>query len=74
MDNELDAVTRDEHDDLEQVAGAIWTDDQPSIGILAEIVDDESVPDGMGDVVVAHAVASSRSLDLNTPISYYEIL
>ena len=53
-------------------AHTVWTDDEPSIGILAEIVDDESVRDGMGDVVVVHA-ASSRSMDLHTPISYYEM-
>jgi hypothetical protein len=43
MDDELVAVARNENDDLEQVAGAIWADDQPSIGFLAEVVDDESV-------------------------------
>jgi hypothetical protein len=73
MDDELVAVTRNENDDLEQVAGAIWADDQPSIGFLAEVVDDESVRDGVGDVVVVDTVASSRSMDLHTIISYYEI-
>ncbi len=62
-----------ENDDLEQVAGAIWADDQPSIGFLAEVVDDKSVRDGVGDVVVVDTVASSRSMDLHTLISYYEI-
>ena len=66
MDGELVSAARDEYDDLEQVARTVWTDDEPSIGILTEIVDDESVRDGMGDVVV-HAVASSRSMDLHTP-------
>ena len=67
VDGELVAVARDEYDDLEQVARTVWTDDEPSIGILTEIVDDEWVRDGMGDVVVVHAVASSRSMDLHTP-------
>ena len=41
MDDELVAVARDEHDDLEQVARTIRSDGEPPIGILAEIVDDE---------------------------------
>ena len=72
MDDELVTVTRNENDDLEHVAGAIWADDQPSLGFLAEVVDDESVRDGVGDVVVVDTVPSSRSMDL-TLLSYYEI-
>jgi hypothetical protein len=69
MDHELVAVTRNENDDLEQVAGADLGDGQPSIGLLAEVVDDQSVRDGVGDVVVVDTVASSRSMDLHTLIS-----
>jgi hypothetical protein len=73
VDGEFVAVARDEHDDLAQVARSVWTDDEPSIGILTEIVNDEWVRDGVGDVVIVHAVASSRSMDLHTLKSYYEI-
>jgi hypothetical protein len=73
VDSEFVAVARDEHHDLEQVARSVWTDDEPPIGILTEIVDDEWVRDGMGDVVIVRAVASSRSMDLHTLKSYYEI-
>ena len=31
----------DEDDDLQQVAGAIWADDEPPIGFLAEVITDE---------------------------------
>jgi hypothetical protein len=73
MDHELVAVTRNENDDLEQVDGAIWADDQPSIGFLARSSKTRSVRDGVGDVVVVDTVAPSRSMDLHTLISYYEI-
>lgn len=67
MDDELVAVTRNENDGSRAGCGAIWADDQLSIGFLAEVVDDESVRDGVGDVVV-DTVASSRSMDLDTLI------
>lgn len=73
MDDELVAIDRDEHNDFEQVACPVGSEDEPTIRILVEIVDDESVSDGVGDVVVVHAVSSSRPIDLHTPKAYYEM-
>ena len=64
------AVIRD--DDLEKVAGMIGTDDQPSVGFLADVVNDESVFDGVEDVAVCDAVAAGGRMNLHTAILYYE--
>ena len=41
MDDQFVAFGGDEHDDLEHIRGAVGSDDQPSVWILAEIFDEE---------------------------------
>jgi len=41
----LVALGGDEDDDFEQVGGAVGTDEQPSVGIFADVVDDDAVFD-----------------------------
>ncbi len=72
MDDHLVALGRDEHDDLEQVPGAIGSDDELAIRVLADVVDDEAELDGVDDVVVIDAMAASRRVDLHTTTAYYE--
>jgi hypothetical protein len=52
------AVVQDDH--LEEVARAIRTDDKPTVGIF----DDQSMIDGVEDVLVGDAVLSRRVVDL----------
>ena len=72
MDDDLVAGAGDEYDDLEQVAGAVGTDDEPPIGVLAEIIHCEGSCNGVCDVIVIHAVPASRSVNLHTAKLYYE--
>lgn len=74
MDDHLIAIGGDEHDDLEEVGGAVRTDDQPTVRVLTEVVDDHGVFDGVDDVVVGDAMAASGRVDLHTAILYYETL
>ena len=74
MDDQFIAFAGDEHDDLEQVRCSVGTDDQPSVWVFAEIVDDERVFDRVEDVVVRDAVATDGRVDLHTQILYYEII
>ncbi len=59
MNDPLVAFGGDEHDELEEVGGLIGSDDEPSVGILAEVVDDHGVVDRVEHVVVGDAVAAS---------------
>lgn len=45
--------------DLEQVRGAVGSDDEPAVGVPREVLDHQSVLDGVEHVVVGHAVAPS---------------
>jgi hypothetical protein len=58
VDGEL-ALIGDEYDDLEKVAGAIWPDDEPAVGILANVLDGQGVVDSVDHVSVLDAVAAS---------------
>lgn len=73
MNDQLVAFGGDEHDDFEEAGSTVWTDDQPSVGVLAEVVDDHGVFDGVKDVVVSDPVATGRRVDLHMAILYYEI-
>lgn len=53
MDDQLVAIGGDEHDDLDEVGGAVGTDDQPPVGVFAEVVDDKGVSDGVEAVPAA---------------------
>ncbi|MEX2628233.1 MAG: hypothetical protein WD225_15210 [Ilumatobacteraceae bacterium] len=72
MDDHFVALSGDEDDNLEQLGRTVRADDQPSIGVVAKVVDDEGVFDGVEDVVVDNAVTASGPVDLHTPILYYE--
>ena len=62
-----------DHDDFEQVAGAVGTEHEPAVGVLAGIFDDEGVVEGVEDVVVVDAVAAGRVSNLHTSLSFYKI-
>lgn len=72
MDDDLVALAVDQDDELEDVAGSVRPEDQPAIWVLAEIVDDEGVFDGVEHVVIGDFVAPSRVVDLHTDLSYYK--
>ncbi len=57
MDNQLVALVGHEHDDFEQVRGAVWSEDEPAVGVVTEVLDRHRVLDGMQHVVVGNAVA-----------------
>lgn len=51
-------VVEDQHDDLEDVAGWVWAEDEEAIRgvVVAEVVDDDLVFDSVLDVVVGAAM------------------
>ncbi|MGK2948060.1 MAG: hypothetical protein ACSLFP_05775 [Acidimicrobiales bacterium] len=57
MDDDLGAFLTAQHDDFEDVASGVRSGDQPSVGILAEVVNDERVRDGMEHVLLGDIVA-----------------
>jgi len=65
VDGDPVALGRDHDHDLEQVARAVGTDDEPAIWVLASVLDRERSGDGVVDVLVLDAVASSCWMDLN---------
>jgi hypothetical protein len=68
VDDQLVAFGGDEHDDFEEVGGSVGADDEPSIGILAEVINNERVVDRVEDVAIGSAVASGRRMDLHTAL------
>jgi hypothetical protein len=61
MDDDLVGRAGDEDDDdLQQVAGSIWADDEPPIGVFAEVINGKWVGDCVQDVIVVHAVTSAE--------------
>ena len=71
MDDQLVAFG-DEHNDFEKVAGTVGTDDQPPVGILAKVVDDRRMLDGVKEVVICDSMSACGREDLHTSILYYE--
>lgn len=59
MNHHLDVVG-DQHDDLEQVAGAVGAKDEPTVRVLAGVLDYERVIDGVDDVVIVDTVSACR--------------
>jgi len=57
-----------QHNDLEQVARAVWADDEPAVGVFAGVFDEERMVDGVVDVVVVDTVLARRLLDLTGDI------
>lgn len=72
MNRELVAFHGHEHDDLEEIPGAIWPKDEPPIRIVTEILDRPRVIDRVDDVLGADTVPQRRRMDLHTHESYYE--
>ncbi len=72
MDDQLVTFGGDEHDDFEEVRSAVGADNQPSVRVLAKVINDHRVLDGVKDVVVRDAVAASGRVDLHTRLLYYE--
>ena len=67
MDDQLVTFGGDEHDNFEEVRSAVGADDEPSLRVLADVIDKDRVLDGVEDVV-SDAVASSGRVDLHTAI------
>ncbi len=65
MDRKLVALGSRQDDHLKEVARAIRPDDEPTVGILASIFDDQSMIDGVEDILVGDAVLSRRVVDLH---------
>jgi hypothetical protein len=63
-----------EHNELEQVAGTIWSEDQVAHRIVADLLDNERVPDGVLDVFRINAVPRRRREEVHTQQSYYETI
>lgn len=71
MKDHLGSLDRDQHDDFEEVPGAVGTDDEPSVRLLADIFDRQSVLDGVEHVIAVHVVSAGRGVDLDTRLLYY---
>ena len=65
MDRELAALGSRHDDHLQEVARAIRPDDEPTVGIFASIFDDQSMIDGVDDILVGDTVLSRRVVDLH---------
>ncbi len=68
MDDHLVTFCCDEHDDLQEIGGAIRTNDQLPVGVFTDVVDCDGMLDGVEDVVITDAVAPGSRVDLHTPI------
>ena len=64
-------VVEDQHDDLKKVPGLVWPDHEETVRriVIADVVDNESVFDGMVNVAIGTVVLSSRRVDLHGPQS-----
>ncbi|HZL04071.1 MAG TPA: hypothetical protein VFE45_01390 [Coriobacteriia bacterium] len=65
MDRELVALGSRQDDHLEKVARAIRPDDEPTVEVFAGIFDDQSMIDGVEDILLGDAVLSHRVVDLH---------
>lgn len=59
------AFCGDHHDHLEQVAGAVWTDDEPSVRVLTGVFDRERMIYRVDDVQVRDTVLARRLANLH---------
>jgi len=64
MDRELSVLRSRHHDDLQEVACSIGTDDQPTVRVFARILDSKSIVNGVIDVLVREVVLARRVADL----------
>jgi hypothetical protein len=60
-----------EQDDLEEVAGLVWPDDEDlwRIGVGLEVDGDESVVDSVDHIGRGRAVTQRRRVEVHTPLS-----
>lgn len=72
MDDDLVTFGADEDNKFEEVAGGVGSEDQPTVRVLAEVVDDQRVLDSVEHVFLGDIVAMRRVVDLHTPLAYYE--
>ena len=70
MDGHPSFVVEDQHDDLKKIAGLVWSDHQETVGriIIAKVVDNELMVDGMVNVAVGTAMLAGRRVDLHRAI------
>lgn len=61
MDHHFPVVIQSQGDDLEEVAGKVWTDVQDEI--LVDIGDDQRPGDRMADVLISNTVLVGGSVD-----------
>jgi hypothetical protein len=59
VNDQLVALGSGEYDEFEKVGGTIRTDDEPSVGVIAKIIDDEGMIDRMEHVIVGDAMSPS---------------
>jgi hypothetical protein len=60
-DHELLAFDRREDDDLEQVAGAVGADEEPTVGFFSGVFDRTRMVDGVEHALVGDAVFASSA-------------
>ena len=65
MDRELGVLDRGHHNDLQEVAGSIMPDDQPTVGIFACVFNSERIVNGVMDVLVHDIVLTRRVVNLH---------
>ena len=68
MDHDLTALVDEDHE-FEQVACSVWSDDKPSVWILADVFDRQWTCNGVLDVEIVDAMQAGREMDLHTGIS-----
>lgn len=56
MNGEWLPALRDEDDDLEEIPRSVRPDEQPAIGVVAGVFDDQCMINGMDDLLVGNAV------------------
>ncbi len=71
MDRHPPLVRQQKHDHLEEIAGAIGSDEQQprSLAVRIEIDHDERVINGVANLGVRDPVPASRSMNIHTGLS-----
>lgn len=65
MNRQGGALDGDQHQDFDQIAGPIRADDEPTVRVFADVVDDQRMVDGVEQVIVRDAVATGRGVDVH---------
>jgi len=72
VNRQLGRLDGHQDDDLEQVAGAVRADDQPTVWIFAGVFDRECMVNSVLDVLVGDTVLARRLVNLHPRLAYYE--